>query len=137
MRLTERQIGTATVLELRGALAGTRAVETFDAAIHRLCRLGTSKVVADLGRIRAIDLAGLGALVDAHRALRQHGSGFALARLTARLHDLVVMTRLLTVFETHDSVEAALGSAPVSADMSRVDVSPTTLGMITRFLRRA
>ena len=137
MKLTERQIGDATVLEMRGALAGTRAVEALDAAVHRLCRLGASSVVVDMSRVPSVDLEGLGALVDAHRVFGRAGARFSLAGITKRLHDLVVITRLLTVFDTYESVEGAVGSADMPTASGASAVSPMSLSVIQRFLRRA
>lgn len=137
MKLIERQFGDATVLEMRGALTGPRAVEALDAAVHRLCRLGASSVVADMSRVPSVDLEGLGALVDAHRVFGRAGARFILAGITKRLHDLVVITRLVTVFDTYESVESAVGTAGMPAANGAPAVSPMSLNVIQRFLRRA
>jgi anti-sigma B factor antagonist len=138
MTITERQWGDAAVMDLCGALAGPKAVEVFDAAVRRRCRDGTRKVVVNLGGVPSVDLAGLGALVDAHMALHQAGTAFTLACVTRRIHDLVVITRLLTVFDTCESVEEALGGAtPTMAGVKAPRLSLTSLGIIHRFLRRA
>ncbi len=61
-----------------------------------------------------------------------------LASLTKRIHDLVVITRLLTVFNTFDSVEQAIqGATPAYAGIADpAACSPMSLEMIHRFLRR-
>jgi anti-anti-sigma regulatory factor len=92
-----------------------------------------------MARVRSVDLAGLGALVEAYSAMREGGGEMRLASLTKRIHDLVVITRLLTVFNTFDSVEDAVqGQSPaLTGTAEPAQVSSMSLGMIHRFLRRA
>lgn len=137
MRITEGHFGDVVVLNLHGPIAGMKAVGMLESAVRRHCRDGVRHVVANLGGVPSVDLRGLGALVDAHRALRQARGVFTLACITKRLHDLVVITRLLTVFDTCDSVAEAVGSAiPASAGVKSPRPSLMSLGNINRFLRR-
>lgn len=137
MRITERQFGDVVVLDLRGAIAGPKAVEMLDAAVRRHCRGSARTVVANLGGVPSVDLAGLGALADAHMALQQASGIFKLACVTKRIDDLVVITRLLTVFDTYDSVEEAVsGATPAYAGVKAAEPSLMSLGTIHRFLRR-
>jgi anti-sigma B factor antagonist len=138
MRITERQFEDVVVLDLHGPIAGPKAAGMLDSAVRRLCRDGVRCVVADFTRVPSVDLAGLGALVDAHLALREASGVFKLASVTKRIHDLVVITRLLTVFDTYDSVEEAVGEAtPAYADVKSPRLSLLSLGTIHRLLRRA
>lgn len=62
---------------------------------------------------------------------------FKVACITKRIHDLVVITRLLTIFETYDSVEEAVGEATAAyAGLNFSERSLTSLGTIDRFLGR-
>src|ERR671927_14704 len=105
MRINERQCGSVTVLDLSGAISGRDAASAIDAAVRRHMRNGTRRLVANLANVPAIDLGGLGALVEAWRAMREAGGVLSLASVTRRIHDLIVITRLLTVFDTFDTVE--------------------------------
>jgi anti-sigma B factor antagonist len=136
MRITERQFGDAVVLDLHGPIIGPTAARMLVSAVCRSCRENVSTVVANLGGVRSVDIGGLGALLDAHMTTRQAGGTFKLACVTKRMHDLVVITRLLTTFDTYDSVmEAVGGVAPVSAGLN-VSEPVMSLGTIDRFLRR-
>lgn len=136
MRLTHRQVQDVAVIELRGALAGEHAVMALDATIHRLCRLGVMRAIVDLSHVSSVGLDGLSALTDAERYLHKNGAACALAGVTTRLDDLVVITRLLTVFDTYDSVDEA-----ANAMLERgqdVDLSiPRAATFAPRVLRRA
>lgn len=139
MRISERRVGDVVVLDLVGALAGWKAAGLVKETVHRHGRAGRHTVVANLARVRSVDLAGLGALVDGYRTMREEGGEMRLASLTTRIYDLVVITRLLTVFNTFDSVEQAIeGAIPACTGFDKpVGCSPISLGMIHRFLRRA
>lgn len=139
MSISERRFEYAVVLDVTGPITGRKAAGMIDAAVRRHARAGTRILVANLGRVPLVDLAGLGALVDAYITMRQAGGVFRLACITKRIHDLVVITRLLTVIDTFDSVEEAAGGA-IPADRGMVPdgrLSMMALAPIQRFLRRA
>jgi len=144
MQITERSIGDATVVDLRGRLFGPDATEQFGAAIRRLARSGRRRLVVNLADVASIDAAGLGALVDAYCFVSRNRGTLGLANVTGRLHNLIVITRLVTVFDIFDSVDDAIrrGSeaspAPSTPECSMVpQLSQASLGSIQRFLRHA
>jgi anti-sigma B factor antagonist len=136
MRITERQFGDAVVLDLHGPIAGPKSVRMLESAVRRNCRENVSTVVANLGGVRSVDIGGLCALLDAHTAIRRAGGAFKLACITKRIHDLVVITRLLTTFDTYDSVAEAVGGVAPAHAGPNVSQPVMTLGTIDRFLRR-
>jgi len=139
MKISERQFGDAIVLDLAGPLTGGTAAGLIDSAVRRLGETGQRLVVANLGKVPSVDLAGLSALIEAYRTMRASGGILRLAAITKRIHDLIVITRLLTVFDTYDSVEEAVGRpAPVPNDLTETaQLSMMSLGRIRRFLHRA
>jgi anti-sigma B factor antagonist len=138
MNITERVLGYAVVLDLQGALKGRRAASAVETAMHRLCGEGIRDVVVNLGSVPDMDIGGLGALLDAHMALERVGGTLKLAAVTRSLHDLIVITRLVTVFSSYNTVEEAAGVfATGPALVTALGFSPVSLGAINRFLRRA
>lgn len=143
MHITERPLRDTTVLELHGVLAGPAATELLDAAVHRISGAGRRRLVVNLEHVPSIDAAGLGALVTAYGVVRRNGGSLRLARVARRVHALLVVCRLATIFEMFDSVEEAVstgsGASPdpstTGAPASRL--SETSLEVIQRFLRRA
>ena len=111
MRISERHVGDATVLDLAGALVAGKADGIIEAAVRRQVRAGRPIVIVNLGEVPSIDASGLGALVVAYTTLRQAGGVLRLAGVTKRIHDVMVITRLTTVFDTFDSVEQAVNDA--------------------------
>jgi len=138
MSINERRFEHAVVLDVTGPMIGRKSAGLIDAAVRRHAKTGARIVVANLGHVPFVDLAGLGALVDAHITMRQASGMFRLACVTRRVHDLVVITRLLTVIDIFDCVENATGGVtPPEAMTQNERLSVTALAPIQRFLRRA
>ena len=73
--------------------------------------LGTHKhVVLNLGGVSYIDSGGLGTLVGLYTSARGQQGDIRLANLTQRVRDQLAITKLVTVFESFDSVDAAIQS---------------------------
>jgi anti-sigma B factor antagonist len=143
MRIIERPIRDTTILQLYGALTGPAAAELLDATVHRVTRAGRQRLVVNLEDVPSIDAGGLGALVAAYGVVRQNGGTLRLAHVARRVHELLVVCRLVSIFETFDSVEDALSAGPrASPDRSTASsavsqLSQTSLCVIQHFLRRA
>ena len=75
---------------------------------------GQTKFILDLGHVRYIDSAGLGELIHAFAAVKNRGGALKLINLTRRVNDLLVLTRLLTVFDSYDNEAEALASFPAA-----------------------
>jgi anti-sigma B factor antagonist len=111
MRLSERHVGNASVLDVVGPMSG-HGVGAIPGAVRDRVRAGRTTVVVNLEGVPAVDLSGLGSLAEAQAIARGAGGVMRLAGVTKRIDDLVVITRLLTTFDVFDSVEeAAAGSA--------------------------
>ena len=120
MQITERSIGDTTILDLHGTLYGPDATARLGETIRRLAHAGRQQFVVNLADVPSIDAAGLGALVDAYCFVSRNRGTLGLANVTRRLHDLIVITRLVTVFDIFDSVEDAIRRS------SRVAPTPLT-----------
>jgi anti-sigma B factor antagonist len=71
-----------------------------------------TRIVLDLGSLGFVDSAGLGALIAAHTTSRARGAAIKLANLTKKLRDALTITKLATVFDVYESVDAAIKSFP-------------------------
>ena len=69
-----------------------------------------TRIVLDLANLSFVDSAGLGALIAARTSAANRGAGMKLANLTKKLRDALTITKLVTVFDVYDSVEAAVNS---------------------------
>ena len=71
-----------------------------------------TRIVLDLGNLSFVDSAGLGAIIAARTSCLTRGAGIKLANLTKKMRDALTITKLATVFDLYDSVEAAVSSYP-------------------------
>ena len=78
--------------------------------IQSLLQQGHRKILLDMGNVSYVDSAGLGQLVQVFATTSHLGGSLKLLNLTKRLRDLLVLTKLLTVFDSYDSESEAVAS---------------------------
>jgi anti-sigma B factor antagonist len=78
--------------------------------LHELIEAGQTKVVADLGKVNWMNSSGLGILIGGLTTMRNSGGDLKLANITEKIQSLLMITRLLTVFETFETVDKAVDS---------------------------
>jgi anti-sigma B factor antagonist len=71
-----------------------------------------TRIVLDLGNVTFVDSAGLGALIAVRTSATSRGAGIKLANLTKKMRDALTISKLVTVFDVYDSVEAAVNAFP-------------------------
>ena len=110
LQMTERQIGAATVLDLAGKLTIDQGAQRLKDKINSLIVQGHTNVVVNLADVSYIDSGGLGQLVACYGSLTKTTGALKLLHVSKRNHDLLSITRLVTIFDTFDSEEEALRS---------------------------
>jgi len=71
---------------------------------------GSKKIILNLGEVSYIDSSGLGELVSAFTAVKRAGGELKLLNVTEKISDLLVITKLVTVFDVRDNEKAAVSS---------------------------
>ena len=107
LRIGQRDVGSATILDLTGKLAG-EASETLADRIDDLIDTGRTRLILNLRGVAFIDSAALGTLLSKRAAVKNAGGQLRLLNLTERVWDLMVTTKLELVFETFGSEADAL-----------------------------
>jgi anti-sigma B factor antagonist len=115
MQLSERRVGTIVVLDLVGKLTLTDNPGRLKDKITSLIWQGESNIVLNLAQVNYIDSSGLGELVASHTTAWRGGATVKLANSGRRVWDLLVLTKLATIFDCYGSEEAALESFAVAA----------------------
>ena len=110
LQIGERHVGDVTVLDLWGQIMIGDTSETLRSTIKQLTEAGHTKVLLHLGGVHQVDSSGLGSLVAMYLSLRKAGGDLKLVQLSDKLENLMVMTKLLTVFDTYKDEAAALES---------------------------
>jgi anti-sigma B factor antagonist len=112
---TSTDVGDVTVLDLDGHLIFDGGDAVFRDSVNDLIARDRLNLVVNLAEVTYIDSAGIGVLIARFLALRRRGGDLRLANLTARSHRVMTITQLLNVFESFDSVDAAVSSFRSSA----------------------
>jgi anti-sigma B factor antagonist len=110
MEIAERSSGDVKVLDLRGKLTIGDGDELLKDKINSLVQQGHTKIVLNLGDVSYVDSAGLGQMVSSYRTVARNGGSLRLLNLTARIREVLTITKLLTVFDTYESESEALAS---------------------------
>lgn len=111
MKLEERTTGDVTIIKVTGDITLNAGADVLlKDKIQSLLQQGRKKILLDLGAVAYVDSAGLGQLVQSHVTTSRNGGSLKLLSMTKRLSDLLVLTKLATIFDSYDSEDAALAS---------------------------
>ena len=108
MKLTRERRGDAWVLTPHTNLMGGHETEELRQAIHEIAAGDAPKIVVDLGEISWMNSCGVGTLAAAHVSCVKRGGWFRIARIDRRIRSILLITKLILILETFDTVEAAL-----------------------------
>jgi anti-sigma B factor antagonist len=106
----ERQAGDVTILDMTGDVRiGEGAISLRD-SIRTLADQGKKKVLLNLAGVKYMDSTGVGELIANYTTIKRQGGQLKLLNLTDRIQNLLVITKLLTVFDSYDNEPEALKS---------------------------
>lgn len=110
MKISNRQVDGVTILDLSGRITlGEGSVQLRD-AVRDLLSKGQKEILLNLADVNYIDSSGIGELVSAFTTVRNQGGELKLLKLTKKVHDLLQITKLYTVFDVKDDEAQAIGS---------------------------
>jgi anti-sigma B factor antagonist len=107
---TCRQIGDIAIIDFSGKITLGEGSSTLRRTIRDLINNGQRKIVLNLYDVDYIDSSGIGELVSGYTTVRNAEGEMKLLHLTKRVHDLLQITRLFTVFDVQSDEESALRS---------------------------
>jgi anti-sigma B factor antagonist len=110
MQISERPVGDVIIVDVSGKITLGEGGNVLKDKMRSLVQQGHKKVLLNLGDVSYIDSAGLGEIVQSYATLTKNGGSLKLLNVTKRIQDLLSITRLLTVFECHDSEATAVSS---------------------------
>ena len=110
MDIEVRSQGQVKIVKLRGRLSLGEAVDRLRATMEDLLGSGENRLVLDLGELATVDSSGIGLFSKFLTSTKQQGGSLKLVGITKKLKDLLVITKLATVFDSYDTEAAALES---------------------------
>jgi anti-sigma B factor antagonist len=110
LNIRERQAGDVTILDLEGKITIGEGSVSLRSAIRRLVEEGKKKILLNLAGVGYVDSSGLGELVSCHTTISREQGQLKLLGLKEKIKELLVITKLVTVFDTYDGEAEALNS---------------------------
>ncbi len=110
MTASSRQVNGVTIVDLNGRITlGEGSVIVRD-TVRDLLGKGNKNILLNLADVSYIDSSGIGELVSAFTHVRREGGELKLLKLTKKVHDLLQITKLYTVFDIKDDEAAAVAA---------------------------
>ena len=110
MKASTRQVDGVTIVDLSGRITLGEGSVVLRDTVKDLLGKGQKKILLNLGDVSYIDSSGIGELVSAFTSVRNQGGELKLLHLTKKVHDLLQITKLYTVFDVKDDEAAAIGA---------------------------
>lgn len=110
LKVHTREVSGITVLDLNGKITLGEGGTILRDAVRSQMSQGIQRILLNLADVTYIDSAGLGELTSAYTSMKNRNGQLKLLNLTKRVHDLMQITKLYTVFDVFDDEEAAIGS---------------------------
>lgn len=108
MKIKTTEKYNAVVIELKGNVMGGEDTKNFNEYLHNLIDKGKKNVVVDLSGVKFMNSSGLGMLIGALTTVKKSDGQLKLACVTDKIESLLIITKLITIFESFDTVEEAV-----------------------------
>jgi len=118
----EREVEGILILDLQGRLVAGDAAGALRERGNQAAKAEGRNMVLNMRGVDYIDSSGLGTLVAAHSTLGKAGGGMALMNLSKRSAELLILTKLATVFRIFDDEKAAVDSFFPNREVRRFDI---------------
>jgi anti-sigma B factor antagonist len=110
LSITTNEIDGISVLALNGRIVLGEESNWFRERLKGVLGDGKKKIILNMANVEYIDSAGLGILVATHVSANKQGAALHLCSLGKRFHDVLQLTRLLTVFSVYETQAEAISS---------------------------
>ena len=112
MKIKTTEKYEAVIIELKGNVMGGDDTKDFNDLLHKLIDEGKTRIIIDLGDVKFMNSSGLGMLIGGLTTVKKANGFYKLANVTDKIESLLIITKLITIFEHYDSVDLALESLP-------------------------
>lgn len=109
-KLNIREVSHVSIVDVHGRIVLGDEIGTLRDAVHDLVAKGKKKIVLNLAEVDYIDSSGVGELVGSYTTVRNAGGELKLLNLTQKVHDILNVTKLYTVFDVKDDEFTAVKS---------------------------
>jgi anti-sigma B factor antagonist len=100
----------AVIIEIKGNVMGGDDTKEFNELLHKLIDEGKKNVVLDLSEVKFMNSSGLGMLISGLTTMKRENGSLKLASVTEKIESLLIITKLITIFESFENVDEAVKS---------------------------
>ena len=119
LNIKERRNNDVLILDLEGKIRLGEDCSDLRKALRSLVENGEKKILLNLADVSYIDSSGLGELVASYISLQKNEGEVRLVNLSPNVHELMVLTKLLTIFEVYDNETDAINAFMVPSFKSK------------------
>jgi len=122
LEINQREREGITLLDLKGRITAGEEVSEFRSVVDKLADTGPAKVILNLQLIDFIDSTGLGGMVMCATRMSKGGGAVKLTHLNRRNMELIVLTKLDTIFEVFNDETDAINSFFPDREIKKFDI---------------
>ena len=122
LEVPQREVEGITIMDLQGRIVVGSEASDLRRKFTQLVEQGKTKVIVNLKKVDYIDSTGLGTLVIGHSVNEKAGGAMKLLNVPKRSAQLLILTKLTTVFEIYDDEQAAINSFFPDREVKRFDI---------------
>lgn len=120
--IAQRNREGISILDLKGRLIVGEPVGALREKVRELIEAGENKIILNLAGVDYIDSTGLGSLVICYTGLQKAGGAMKIENLSKRNIELLILTKLSTVFEVFDDEQSAVNSFFPNREIKKFDI---------------
>ena len=110
MKITQREVDNAVILDLNGKLTGGPDADTFRDVFKSLIDQGKKNIIVNLEKVSWINSTGLGILISGYTSVRRGGGDLVIMHASDRIESILYVTKLNLLFKAYETEEEALAS---------------------------
>lgn len=110
VKLKERKRDGVAILEMSGKLMGGPDADAFAETLKTLIHEGCCNVIVNMERVKWVNSTGLGILISGYTTLKKSGGELKLMKVSDRIENIFIVSKLYTVFESFQDEDEAVQS---------------------------
>lgn len=110
MKIEKRKKGNVTILDLKGKILFGEGIDELRQSINAAIKDNEKQLILNFAAVPYLDSTGLGEVVRSYTTLKKEGGTVKITNLTNKVKDLMMVTKLITVFETFNDENEAINS---------------------------
>lgn len=107
------QNGRIGIIEIKGSLVGDKDTDLFREAVADLLEQGNKWLIIDLHKVKYVNSSGIAAIIAAYSSYSKNGGEIKLVGLSNNVQSLLVVTKLIDVFDVYDTINEAIQSLDI------------------------